>query len=324
MLSILIPVYNFNIVELAREIHRQAVCSGIAFEILFADDGSCLSCKEENRFVDEWKDVRYEELATNIGRARIRNKLAGMARFPWLLFLDCDSLIVRPDYIVSYLARCEKEAVICGGRTYADRKPEDPERYLRWHYGRTREQKSAVDRNRRPWNSFMTNNFAIARSVFDRVTFDESITQYGHEDTFFGFELQRKGIPVIHIDNPLVHTGLETNAEFLKKTQEGITNLTMLMHQKTAYRKEMVSGIKLLMHFSWLKCFHLLALFQWLYAGLKKRIRVNLMSRHPSLLLFDIYKLGLMAENERTYNENETNYGVKNIRDIRSRNGMKV
>jgi GT2 family glycosyltransferase len=230
--------------------------------------------------------------------------MAGMAHFPWLLFLDCDSHIVRPDYIVSYLARCEKEAVICGGRTYANIKPEDCSHYLHWFYGRMREQKSAATRNCRPWNSFMTNNFLIARSIFDRVTFDESINKYGHEDTFFGFELQRKGIPVIHIDNPLVHIGLENSGEFLKKTQEGITNLAMLLHQKASYRKEMVSGIRLLRHFSWLRHFHLLNLFRLLFAGFKKQILANLLSRHPSLLLFDFYKLGILAETERTYDEN--------------------
>ena len=299
MLSILIPVYNFNIVELAREIHLQAVGSGVSFEIIILDDSSGLSFREKNRIVGDWKNVRYEELTTNIGRARIRNKMAGMAGFPWLLFLDCDSQVVRPDYIVSYLARCEKEVVICGGRTYDERKPADPAYCLRWVYGRMREQKSAADRNCKPWNSFMTNNFVIARTVFDRVTFDESIHQYGHEDTFFGFELQRKGIPVIHIDNPLTHIGLETNEEFLKKTQESVSSLTMLMHQKTAYRKEMISGIKLLRHYSWLNRFHLLSLFLLFFTGFKKKIRDNLMSRHPRLFLFDMYKLGLLAENEK-------------------------
>lgn len=296
MLSILIPVYNFNIVELVREIHLQAAGSGKSFEILIVDDGSSLSCKEENRIVGDWKHVRYEELATNIGRARIRNKMAGMAVFPWLLFLDCDAQVARPDYIVSYLKRCENEVVICGGRIYAERKPANPAYYLRWYYGRMREQKSAPDRNCRPWNSFMTNNFVIARSVFDRITFDESIYQYGHEDTVFGIELQHKGIPVIHIDNPLVHIGLETSGEFMKKTQEGVSNLAMLMHQNTACRKDMLSGIKLLRHYSWLTRFHLLPLFLLFFAGYEKQIRNNLMGRHPRLFLFDLYKLGLLAE----------------------------
>jgi len=299
MLSILIPVYNFNIVELVREIHHQAVSCGVAFEILIVDDGSFPACKEENSKVSQLGDVRYEELAKNIGRSRIRNKMASMARFPWLLFLDCDSQITGRDYIHTYLSRCEKEVVICGGRSYTEKKPEDASFYLRWLYGKKREQKSAACRNERQWNSFMTNNFVIAKSIFERVAFDESIEKYGHEDTFFGFELKRKGVPVIHIDNPLVHIGLETNAEFLKKTQEGVTNLSMLMHQKTAYRNEMVSGIKLLRHFSRLSRFRLLSFYRLLFAGAKKRILANLMSPHPSLFLFDMYKLGLLTENEK-------------------------
>jgi glycosyltransferase involved in cell wall biosynthesis len=307
MLSILIPIYNFSIVELVREIHRQAIGSGVIFEILCVDDGSGLSYREENRIVSQWKNVRYEELTENTGRARIRNRMSRMARFPWLLFLDCDSRIVRRDYIISYIARCEKEAVICGGRTYADERPENPAYYLRWYYGRRREQKSAASRSHRPWNSFMTNNFAIARSIFDRVSFDESIDKYGHEDTFFGFELRRTGIPIIHIDNPLVHEGLETNAEFIEKTGEGVHNLTMLMHRKTEYRKEMIAGIKLIRHFSWLKRFHLMRLYDHIFNRIKKQMHANLMGRNPSLLLFDMYKLGMMTENERTYNQNGKN-----------------
>jgi glycosyltransferase involved in cell wall biosynthesis len=307
MLSILIPVYNYNIVELAREIHHQAVSSRVAFEILIVDDGSVPAFKEENRIVIQWKDVRYEELEKNIGRSKIRNKMAGMARFPWLLFLDCDSRIAGADYIASYLARCDKESVICGGRTYAEKKPEDASYYLRWQYGRKREQKSAAYRNVRPWNSFMTNNFVIAKSIFEWVAFDESIDKYGHEDTFFGFELKRKGISVIHIDNPLVHAGLETNAEFLKKTQEGISNLAMLMHQKTVYRNEMVSGIRLLRHFSWLSRFRLLAFYRLIFAGVKKQILANLMSCHPSLFFFDMYKLGILAEDTMAFAEYSRN-----------------
>jgi cellulose synthase/poly-beta-1,6-N-acetylglucosamine synthase-like glycosyltransferase len=300
MLSILIPIYNFNIVDLAREIQYQADRSGVKYEILLVDDDSDFSFKKENRITGEWKHFRYEELAANIGRARIRNKMAGMARFPWLLFLDCDSRIVNPDYIMSYLARFEKEAVICGGRAYETFKPNDSARFLHWHYGRKREQKSARDRNRMPWNSFMTNNFAIARSIFEKVAFDDSIDKYGHEDTLFGFELKRRGIPVLHIDNPLVHIGLETNTEFLRKTKEGVGNLSFLVNLKSEYKNTMVKGIKLLRHYSWLQRFHLLVPFRCLYAGIKNQILANLMSRHPMLLLFDIYKLGLMAEYERT------------------------
>src|SRR4030042_2590249 len=87
MLSILIPVYNFNVVRLVGEVHHQALNSGAKFEIIVVDDGSDIHYKEQNRIISKLQDIRYEELSENIGRSRIRNKLAGMAAFPCLLFL---------------------------------------------------------------------------------------------------------------------------------------------------------------------------------------------------------------------------------------------
>ncbi|MBN1414446.1 MAG: glycosyltransferase [Bacteroidales bacterium] len=307
MLSILIPVYNFNVVELVRGIHRQAMQSGVNFEIIVMDDGSEIQFKEKNRIIKEWRNLRYEELSENIGRAKIRNKMATMAGFPWLLFLDCDTQVVRSDYIATYLGQCHNEGVICGGRTYRDIIPENPEQYLRWKYGRSREQKSAAYRNRRPWNSFMTNNFVISRSLFDLVTFNESITQYGHEDTFFGTELRRKGISVTHIDNPLVHIGLETHDEFLVKTNEGIENLLLLLQTNEEYRDELISGIKLLKHFYWLKKTRTTIFYILFYTLFKKLLLLNIKSHHPCLLLFDLYKLGFLIEKERTFTKNSEN-----------------
>ncbi|RME04221.1 MAG: glycosyltransferase family 2 protein, partial [Bacteroidetes bacterium] len=40
MLSILIPIYNFNVVELVMELHRQATELDEPVEILAFDDGS--------------------------------------------------------------------------------------------------------------------------------------------------------------------------------------------------------------------------------------------------------------------------------------------
>lgn len=308
MLSILIPVYNFNVVELVREIYRQVTISGVNFEILAIDDCSDTKYKEENRVISEWPGVRYEELPANISRSGIRNKMAGMAAFPWLLFIDCDSQIIRSDFISAYLQYCVKEGVICGGRSYVENKPENPDHYLHWKYGRSREQRTAAIRNLRPWNSFMTNNFMVTKSVFDQVIFDESIDKYGHEDTFFGFELKRKGIPVLHIDNPLIHTGLETNAGFLKKTREGIENLDLLLHRKVEYKKDLASGIRLVKHFSFLKRTRIVVIYWLFYRGLKKMLFFNLMSLHPCLFVFDMIKLGILVEKERSHG----NYGTLN------------
>jgi GT2 family glycosyltransferase len=301
MLSILIPVYNFNVVPLVGEIRQQSLNTGIPYEIIVVDDRSDAPFAEQNRVIREWHDIRYEELPVNIGRSKIRNKMAGMAAFPWLLFLDCDSQIVQRDYISAYLKNCTGQGVVCGGRTYRNTRPENPDQYLRWKYGRKREQKPAVVRNLRPWNSFMTNNFLISADIFEQVSFDENIKKYGHEDTFFGIELRRKGIPVLHIDNPLIHIGLESNKVFLDKTLEGVENLSLLMRQEKEYLDELTSTIRLLGHFSFLKRTRTVKLYGTLFTGFKKLLLSNLMSHHPSLFFFDLYKLGFLAEKERTY-----------------------
>jgi glycosyltransferase involved in cell wall biosynthesis len=298
MLSILIPVYNFNIVPLVKEIRKQAIDKGIQYEIMVFDDGYSDPFREQNRMIREWDNIRYEELPENIGRSKIRNKMAALAAFPWLLFLDCDSQVVSNDYISQYLPYCSGQGVVCGGRTYQQGKPEISDQVLRWKYGKKRETKPASVRNLKPWNSFMTNNFMIQAQVLRIVRFDESIAGYGHEDTFFGIELKRKNIPVLHIDNPLLHIGLESNTLFLDKTLEGVKNLNLLMHKRKEYEGELILTVRLLRHFSFLRKNHVLRFYASLFAGIKKILMSNIMSRHPGLLLFDLYKLGIFVEHE--------------------------
>ncbi len=208
MISILIPVYNCNIVSLVNELHNQASVASVPVEIIVVDDCSSELLRDQNKDVNKLPGVKFIELEKNIGRASIRNKLAGMASFPTLLFMDCDSEVPDPDYIKNYLPYCGKEVVVCGGRIYRPVPPDEPEMMLRWLYGIKREQLPANVRSKDPYHSFMTNNFLISRSILSQIRFDESLVQYGHEDTLFGFELKKKGIPVIHIQNPLIHTGL--------------------------------------------------------------------------------------------------------------------
>ena len=90
MLSILIPVYNFNIVPLVKELHGQASRLSIPFEIIVLDDCSSELLRDQNKEVSSLPGVKFKILDRNIGRARIRNRLAEMAKYSSLLFMDCD------------------------------------------------------------------------------------------------------------------------------------------------------------------------------------------------------------------------------------------
>jgi glycosyltransferase involved in cell wall biosynthesis len=298
MISILIPVYNCSIVSLVYELHNQASVISVPFEIIVLDDCSSELLRDQNKDVNKLSNVRFIELEKNIGRASIRNKLAFLATYPTLLFMDCDSKVPDPDYIKNYLPYCGKEIVVCGGRTYRPIPPEEPEMMLRWLYGIKREQLPAIVRNKDPYHSFMTNNFLIPRSVLSMIRFDESLIQYGHEDTLFGFELKKNGIPIVHIQNPLIHTGLEITREFLRKTGEGIENLVILIVQGKLDR-EGFEDIRILRAYNKMNRFGLVNFYVKVYFQFERTIMNNLMSINPNLFNFDLYKLAVLAKTIR-------------------------
>jgi len=289
MLSILIPVYNFDVRNFVYELHKQAVSCKIDFEILVYDDCSLPEFQKTNNKISELNNLIYKILENNIGRSKIRNLLAKDSKFQNLIFVDCDSQINSENYISDYLKHADREKVVCGGRIYSEEKPEQKELYLRWFYGIKREQTSATQRNLNSNASFMTNNFLISKDIFQNLCFDEKISKYGHEDTLFGYELKKNEIRVFHIDNPLIHIGLETNTEFLKKTEQAVLNLKYITENYNA--TDLKNDIKLLKYTSLLRVFSFIILP--FFNLLKKKIIANILSDKPNLLVFDIYKLSI-------------------------------
>jgi glycosyltransferase involved in cell wall biosynthesis len=295
MLSILIPVYNFNIVSLVTELHRQATKASVPFEIIVLDDCSSTLLRDQNKDVSNLPGVRFYELDKNIGRASIRNRLAEMAVYANLLFMDCDSEVPSESYIENFLPYCGKEIVVCGGRIYRSDPPEEPEYLLRWLYGIAKEQLSDVIRNINPYRSFMTNNFLIAKDIILQIQFDESIIQYGHEDTLFGLELKKRGVLVKHIKNPLIHIGLEISREFLRKTTEGIENLLTLLYDGKINRND-IRDIRLLRAYELMKRYRMIGIYRFFYGFISNSVMRNLLGSNPSIFIFDLYKLSIMSQ----------------------------
>lgn len=229
MISILLPIYNFYVVPLVEDLGQQAQASGKPFEIICLDDASAAAWRERNAPLQSMPGVQYEQLPQNLGRARIRNLLAERAQYPYLLFLDADSAVIRDNYLQTYLDSLPTDRILYGGRVYADDPPDDPTYYLHWHYGRQREAMAVTARQQHPYRTFMTNNYVIPRAIALRIRFDESILQYGYEDTLLADALQREGIAIQHLDNPVLHLGLETATNFLGKIRTSLDNLRALL-----------------------------------------------------------------------------------------------
>ena len=293
MLSILIPTYNYNITRLVADLHQQASDTYVDFEIIVMEDGSTLY-GEKNKAVNDFEYCRYIVLKENVGRSAVRNKLADEARYEHLLFIDCDAEVSSEHFVEKYVSFCKEECVVIGGTAY-DPNEKDPRYSLRLAYGRQREARSAMERGKKStYHNFATFNFLISKSLFNKVRFDESIRGYGHEDTLFGHKLHELGCTFIHIENPLIHKGLDDNETFILKTEEGTRNLFLLY--KTGRYPFLIDESRLLNSFVSIYKTGLTRLLAGAFTLVKHYLRHQLCRPSPSLRLYDLYKLLFMCE----------------------------
>lgn len=291
MLSVLIPVYNFNVTDYVTHIHRLCVNEKIPFEIIVIDDGSRPEFKLENRTIRNLPGVYYSELPENTGWSKIRNRLARLARYEYLLFTDCDSKINDDLFIHRYVEKLSPSSVLFGGRNYAPNPPQNPDYYLHWYYGIKREEIPARKRQEKPWNYFMSNNFVIPKKIYENVRFDEEIISgYGNEDTLFRIQLKNKRIPIIHLDNPLRHVGLEPAETFISKTESAVRNLYAM------YNAGMLDdSLKLINIFKILKKSRATYLMGGLYLKNRQKLIRKLKSSKSGLRWLDLYKIGYIS-----------------------------
>ena len=231
MLSILIPTYNYEVYELVKVLNKQALDAKIEYEIIVLDDGS-QKFQTENNKINEFQFCTYEILKVNVGRSAIRNLLAKKAAFDNLLFLDSDTIPINNNFISNYILQITKEEkIISGGILYSKLKPRESQ-LLRWKYGNSREALSAKVRKKNPYLRLLTLNFMIKKTVFEKVSFNESIPNLRHEDTLFSYELKNHNIQVEHIENPVYHLGLDEFEIAIKKENESLIAMKIILSIK--------------------------------------------------------------------------------------------
>jgi hypothetical protein len=141
------------------------------------------------------------------------------------------------------------------------------------------------------------NNALVPQETFRQFTFDETLIDYGHEDTEWGKRLEKARIVVQHLENPVNHRGLETAEVYLRKTEQAVRNLQYLY-----FTQQVGASTPLIRWYLRLSKFRLLPFFYALYRLIKPLLWYNLRSTQPHLTCFDVYKLGIFiqAEKERT------------------------
>jgi len=289
MLAICIPIYNQRIEPLLNALEQQIAAINYPIEIVLIDDASDAAIQQLN--IDSASKHRYIVLEQNIGRSRIRNLFLKHTSADYLLFLDCDALVQNESFLSNYILSIQQKLqVVCGGRLNRTIPPSRAN-YLNWKYSVYRESSSFEKRKEQANQSFMTNNFLIERNTFESVHFDERLTDYGHEDTLFGFELHKRGITISHLDNPIFNGDIEDNATYLRKTEMGLINLGMIC-KNLNNDPEFISSVRLLDYYFSIQNTFTLQFIRKTYQLFYKLILNRLKSGHGSLKLFDFYKLG--------------------------------
>ena len=285
ILSILIPVYNYNCVALVKALQQQAENCNIDYEILVADDGSDnagIVC--QNREINAIPHSFYHEMGKNHGRSWIRNWLVSQSQGEFLLFIDSDAEVCNAHFIGNYLRHVEKGAVICGGILHPEEEP-SPTRRLRYRYEKAMEPCfTAERRNQHPYANLRTFNFMMPREVALSHPFDESITLYGYEDTLLGGMFEKEGLKVIHIDNPLINADIEENPIFLKKTEESMHSLYQLKDKMRHYSRLLTSYEKI-------RRLKLNTLLRFVFPLLRPVLTWHLTGKQPTVIALQFYKL---------------------------------
>jgi hypothetical protein len=291
MLSILIPIYNYNAYPLVLELHKQCLECGIDFEILCQDDASKSVLNSENEKINSLSNCNFTELKVNIAHRQNRNMLASKAKFENLLFIDGDSIIIRNNYISNFVSCLNDFDIIYGGRLHPENCPSNVQK-LRWKYGKFIEDKSVEKRKLTPFQSLLFNNTVIKKDCFNQVKFDSHLTKYGHDDTQLSYQLSQFNPKLKHIDNPVEHGDIDTNKEYLIKSKSSLENLLEL-YNEGKINKHFSRLISLLLLLNKLKLTYLISVFYKISEGFLNR---SLEGNNPNLFIYNIYRIGYLCK----------------------------
>lgn len=302
-LSILIPTYNHHCLHLVRELQRQAeALSSLHYEIIVGDDGSTdKEVVETNNAINLYKGCRVMVYGSNRGRSIIRNSLSQEAKYKWLLFLDSDVNINNQAlFIKNYVSEASEVPVIYGGIIL----PDVDHRLagnLRYRYeksciGRFTAEKRTIH----PYKSFRTINFLIRKDIMLAHPFNSTIQSYGYEDVLLGKSLCADDVAIKHIDNPVCMQDFEPNDIFLRKTEESCRTLYSLKDSLTDY-SSLLSLTENVMRSG------LSAIVSALFTTTKNALTNNLCGSNPSVLLYNMYRVGYIVNHARAISEKQNN-----------------
>lgn len=290
MISILIPCYDFNALPLVKRLEKEALTLSIAYEIICIDDGSFSPLNENNQQINALTNCLFIESKKNVGRIANRKLLSDKAQYNWLLFIDVDTMPKNEKFLETYLSHINKKDAVFGGFFY-NKESFSNDNSLRFTFGKKREQVTSKKRMRNPYKYIISSNYMINKSIFDQIEVPEDINGYGL-DYFFGAQLKTNNVHITHIDNEVTHHDLDDNNEFLEKTRSALDNLKYINNNNYIKKHD----ISILKAYNFLKILLLENMFYAMIKTVNNKIETNLMSKKPSLVAFDLYRLAYLCK----------------------------
>lgn len=229
-IDVCVPVHRYDATVLVRSI---AGCEGAeAVGLRVYDDGSNdpeLATRLAEALKEHPGPSTLAIARVNRGRSCARNALIGLAESPWLLFLDADMKAVDRDFLRRYRETIAGSgpALVVGGFQVEER-PIDPTRALHHAQSVASECLPASARRENPGAYVYTSNLLVHRDVLSAEPFDEGFVGWGCEDVEWGIRVGRR-FPLIHIDNPALHLGLDTDEALIRKYRQSGPNFRRVL-----------------------------------------------------------------------------------------------
>jgi len=301
MISICIPVYNYDIRELVKGITIQCDALNLVYELICVDDCSTnLDLEVLNSvFIEESANskVKYEALPANKGRSAIRNYLVSKSTFNYCWFLDCDGKVGENKNLVkTFLQHLKEYTVVSGGRIYQKEIPSNRLLRLHWTWASKRELIDVSQRMQQPVQHFLSNNFVAHKDLLLQIPFSEELNGYGYEDTFWASQIVKAGFFIQHINNPVIHDGLEVNTDFLNKIEESIINLIRLKNICILKKIEFPVKSKLTNLAELLSKPIIREFFAFYFSKNRNKWKSKLLGDNFNLFIFDLYRLAFYFE----------------------------
>ena len=220
-LSVLIPFFRHDPTPLLERL------AGAGAELVLLDDGSGQADLTARVVAAAERGALPAKLivwGANGGRAAARNRLIAEAQGEYVLFLDADMIPDQPDFLARWLDLIQRRRpfIAFGGLSLRQTTPSRETALHHFVFAHS-DCRTAWAREQAPARFVATSNLLVRRDVLKDAPFDDNFSGWGWEDVEWALRAGQSA-PILHVDIPATHAGLDSVETLLRKSAEAGPN----------------------------------------------------------------------------------------------------